>query len=404
MPIEDEILVVEMLIQLSPKQAKLKAGLQEYFEDLITPALKSELNDPNHFEGGGPEFKKAMRTMVVDGWIGLSWKKELGGKELSPIEQYIFVETVMRTGFPFPFLTTESVGPMIAEHGSDWAKEEIATKILKGELFFGIGYSEPNSGTDLASLQTKAIKDADGYLINGQKMWTSLANVSDYIWLAARTDFEAKNHKGISMFIVPTDDPGFSMTAINTLGDVRTNATFYDNIRVPETHLVGQPNQGWSLITSQLNLERLALVNHGPVEELYKNVLKLAATTKINNDQYLTDLSWVKNNFAQVYSGIEALKLICWKQTWIMESGHLNMAEASVAKVYGSEFFIQAYRLLMEIMGELSLLKNDSELSILNAKLERMYRTASILTFGGGTNEVQRDIIAMAGLLMPRTR
>ena len=404
MPIEDEILVVEMLIQLSPKQAKLKAGLQEYFEDLITPALKSELNDPNHFEGGGPEFKKAMRTMGVDGWIGLSWKKELGGKELSPIEQYIFVETVMRTGFPFPFLTTESVGPMIAEHGSDWAKEEIATKILKGELFFGIGYSEPNSGTDLASLQTKAIKDSNGYLINGQKMWTSLANVSDYIWLAARTDFEAKNHKGISMFIVPTDDPGFSMTAINTLGDVRTNATFYDNIRVPETHLVGQPNEGWSLITSQLNLERLALVNHGPVEELYKNVLKLAATTKINNDQYLTDLSWVKNNFAQVYSGIEALKLICWKQTWIMESGHLNMAEASVAKVYGSEFFIQAYRLLMEIMGELSLLKNDSELSILNAKLERMYRTASILTFGGGTNEVQRDIIAMAGLLMPRTR
>jgi alkylation response protein AidB-like acyl-CoA dehydrogenase len=404
LPIEDEILVVEMLIQLSPKQAKLKAELQEYFEGLITPALKSELNDPNHFEGGGPEFKKAMRTMGVDGWIGLSWKKELGGKELSPIEQYIFVETVMRTGFPFPFLTTESVGPMIAEHGSDWAKEEIATKILKGELFFGIGYSEPNSGTDLASLQTKAIKDSNGYLINGQKMWTSLANVSDYIWLAARTDFEAKNHKGISMFIVPTDDPGFSMTAINTLGDVRTNATFYDNIRVPETHLVGQPNQGWSLITSQLNLERLALVNHGPVEELYKNVLKLAATTKINNDQYLTDLSWVKNNFAQVYSGIEALKLICWKQTWIMESGHLNMAEASVAKVYGSEFFIQAYRLLMEIMGELSLLKNDSELSILNAKLERMYRTASILTFGGGTNEVQRDIIAMAGLLMPRTR
>jgi len=393
-----------MLIQLSPKQAKLKAELQEYFEGLITPALKSELNDPNHFEGGGPEFKKAMRTMGVDGWIGLSWKKELGGKELSPMEQYIFVETVMRTGFPFPFLTTESVGPMIAEHGSDWAKEEIATKILKGELFFGIGYSEPNSGTDLASLQTKAIKDSNGYLINGQKMWTSLANVSDYIWLAARTDFEAKNHKGISMFIVPTDDPGFSMTAINTLGDVRTNATFYDNVRVPETHLVGQPNQGWSLITSQLNLERLALVNHGPVEELYKNVLKLAATTKINNDQYLTDLSWVKNNFAQVYSGIEALKLICWKQTWIMESGHLNMAEASVAKVYGSEFFIQAYRLLMEIMGELSLLKNDSELSILNAKLERMYRTASILTFGGGTNEVQRDIIAMAGLLMPRTR
>ena len=401
---QDEILVAEMLIQLNAKQVKLKSELQEYFEGLMTPALKAELNIPKHFEGGGPEFKNAMQTMGADGWIGLSWKKELGGKELSPMEQYIFVETVMRTGFPFPFLTTESVGPMIAENGSDWAKEEIATKILQGKLIFAIGYSEPNSGTDLASLQTKAIKEIDGYLINGQKMWTSLANFSDYIWLATRTDFEVKNHKGISIFIVPTDDQGFSMSAINTLGDVRTNATFYDNILVPDSYLVGKLNQGWSLITSQLNLERLALVNHGPVEELYKNVLSLAHQTKINNDQYLTDLSWVKHNFAQVYSGIEALKLICWKQTWIMESDQLNMAEASVAKVYGSEFFIEAYRLLMEIMGELSLLKNESELSILNAKLERMYRTASILTFGGGTNEVQRDIIAMAGLLMPRTR
>ena len=401
---QDEILVAEMLIQLNAKQAKLKSELQEYFEGLMTPALKAELNNPNHFEGGGPEFKNAMQTMGADGWIGLSWKKELGGKELSPMEQYIFVETVMRTGFPFPFLTTESVGPMIAENGSDWAKEEIATKILQGKLIFAIGYSEPNSGTDLASLKTKAIKEKDGYLINGQKMWTSLANFSDYIWLATRTDFEVKNHKGISIFIVPTDDQGFSMSEINTLGDVRTNATFYDNILVPDSYLVGKLNQGWSLITSQLNLERLALVNHGPVEELYNNVLNLAHQTKINKDQYLTDLSWVKHNLAQVYSGIEALKLICWKQTWIMESDQLNMAEASVAKVYGSEFFIEAYRLLMEIMGELSLLKNESELSILNAKLERMYRTASILTFGGGTNEVQRDIIAMAGLLMPRTR
>ena len=393
-----------MLIQLNSNQKKLKHELQEYFKGLITPELKTELTNPEHFEGGGPEFKKAMRTMGADGWIGLSWKKEFGGKELSPIEQYIFVETVMRTGFPFPFLTTESVGPMIAEYGSDWAKDEIATKILQGKLIFGIGYSEPNSGTDLASLQTKAIKDGNGYLINGQKMWTSLANFSDYIWLAARTDFEAKNHKGISMFIVPTNDPGFSLTAINTLGDVRTNATFYENIKVPDSHLVGELNQGWSLITSQLNLERLALVNHGPVEELYKDVLEFAQNTKIDNDKSLSDLSWVKQNFAQIHSGIEALKLICWKQTWIMESNQLNMAEASVAKVYGSEFFIEAYRLLMEIVGELSILKNNSELKVLNARLERMYRTASILTFGGGTNEVQRDIIAMAGLLMPRSR
>ena len=392
-----------MKIELTKNQQKLKDELKEYFSALLNKELLSEMSDPEFFEGGGPEFKKALKIMGQDGWIGLSWPKEFGGKEFTPIEQYIFVEEIMRTGFPFPFLTTESVGPMIAQYGSDWAKETIAKSILRGETIFAIGYSEPNAGTDLASLKTQALPDKEGFKINGQKIWTSLANYADYIWLAARTNNEVKKHKGISMFIVPTDDDGFSYTPIQTLGDVTTNMTYYDDIYVSKDNLVGELNSGWNLITSQLNLERLALVNHGPVDELYHQLLSLAKSTKVDSINVLSDIDWVKSNFAKIYSGLETLKLICWKQVWGMENNVLSMTDASLAKIYGSEYFIEAYRMMMEIFGELSIIRDDS-LSILNSRLERMYRTASILTFGGGTNEVQRDIISMAGLLMPRSR
>ena len=392
-----------MKIELTKNQQKLKDELKEYFSVLLNKELLSEMSDPQFFEGGGPEFKKALKIMGQDGWIGLSWPKEFGGKEFTPIEQYIFVEEIMRTGFPFPFLTTESVGPMIAQYGSDWAKETIAKSILRGETIFAIGYSEPNAGTDLASLKTQALPDKEGFKINGQKIWTSLANYADYIWLAARTNNEVKKHKGISMFIVPTDDDGFSYTPIQTLGDVTTNMTYYDDIYVSKDNLVGELNSGWNLITSQLNLERLALVNHGPVDELYHQLLSLAKSTKVDSTNVLSDIDWVKSNFAKIYSGLETLKLICWKQVWGMENNVLSMTDASLAKIYGSEYFIEAYRMMMEIFGELSIIRDDS-LSILNSRLERMYRTASILTFGGGTNEVQRDIISMAGLLMPRSR
>ena len=392
-----------MKIELTKNQQKLKDELKEYFSALLNKELLTEMSDPQFFEGGGPEFKKALKIMGQDGWIGLSWPKEFGGKEFTPIEQYIFVEEIMRTGFPFPFLTTESVGPMIAQYGSDWAKETIAKSILRGETIFAIGYSEPNAGTDLASLKTQALPDKEGFKINGQKIWTSLANYADYIWLAARTNNEVKKHKGISMFIVPTDDDGFSYTPIQTLGDVTTNMTYYDDIYVSKDNLVGELNSGWNLITSQLNLERLALVNHGPVDELYHQLLSLAKSTKVDSTNALSDIDWVKSNFAKIYSGLETLKLICWKQVWGMENNVLSMTDASLAKIYGSEYFIEAYRMMMEIFGELSIIRDDS-LSILNSRLERMYRTASILTFGGGTNEVQRDIISMAGLLMPRSR
>jgi alkylation response protein AidB-like acyl-CoA dehydrogenase len=391
-------------IEFTPEQLNLQREIRQYMKDIMTPELAQEMRNPEYFEGGGPEFRRLLKKMGSDGWIALSWPKKYGGREASPIEQYIFTDEVMRAGFPYPFLTTESVGPVLAEHGSEEIRKTVVQGILKGEVIIAVGYSEPSAGTDLASLTTKAEKTADGWLINGQKMWTSLANYADYVWLAARTDPDAaKPHKGLSMFLMPVDNPGFSLTPVHTLG-VRTNATYYQDVQLPDSALVGELNNGWRMITGQLNRERLSLVNYGPIAALYEETAQWAAQTLGGDGQPIINQPWVQANLAKVKIGAEALRLICLKQAWAMTGGNLAMADASAAKVYGSEFFVECYRMLLEIMGQAGALHRDSIGAILQGKLEMRYRVGSVLTFGGGANEVQRDIISAAGLWMPRSR
>jgi len=390
-----------MRIEFTPEQEALQSQIRAYMHERMTPQMRLEMKDPEFMEGGGPEFRKQFARMGRDGWISLSWPKSLGGSEASPMEQYIFTEEVMASEFPYPFLTTEAIGPVLNEFGSEAVREEAVRGILRGEVVIAIGYSEPGAGTDLASLTTRAERDGDDWVINGQKMWTSLANFADYVWLAARTDPDPeKKHKGLTMFLVPTSTPGFSATPVWTLG-CRTNATYYDNLRLPDCYRVGEVNRGWKLITGQLNRERLSLVNHGPVCKLYQEVGAWAAATTVAGGQRLIDKPWVQRNLAVVKSGLEALRMICLKQSWAMGEGALGMAEASAAKVYGTEFFVEAYRLLLEVMGQAGTICQDSPGAILQGKLEQRYRVGSILTFGGGCNEVQRDIIAAAGLHMP---
>ena len=393
-----------MNIELTTKQKALQQEVREYMKTIMTPELLEEMKHPEYKEGGGPEFRKQYARMGADGWIGLSWSRELGGREMTHLEQYIFTDEVVRSGFAYPFLTTEAVTPVIAANANEEVREEVVGGVRDGKVVIAIGYSEPNAGTDLASLTTRAERDGDDWIINGQKMWTSLANFADYVWLAARTDPDAsKKHKGLTMFLVPTTLAGFSHTPVHTLG-VRTNATYFSDIRLPDKYRVGEINGGWKLITGQLNIERLSLFTHGQVDSLYQGVCEWAAETASPSGGKLIEQPWVQHNLARVKTGLEAVKLICWKQAWSMDQGALDMADASVAKVYGSEFFVELYRLLLEVMGTAGTISSESPGAILKGKLEFRWRVGSILTFGGGANEVQRDIIAMAGLWMPRTR
>jgi alkylation response protein AidB-like acyl-CoA dehydrogenase len=393
-----------MNIELTAEHKALEQEVRTYMKSVMTPELAEEQKNPEFKEGGGPEFRKQYARMGADGWIGLSWSKELGGKELSHVEQYIFTNEVVRSGFAYPFLTTEAVTPVIAANANAEVREEVVGGVRKGKVVIAIGYSEPNAGTDLASLTTKAERDGDDWIINGQKMWTSLANFSDYVWLAARTDPDAsKKHKGLTMFLVPTNIEGFSLTPVHTLG-VRTNATYFSDVRLPDKYRVGEINGGWKLITGQLNIERLSLFTHGQVDSLFQGVCEWAADTTAPGGGKLIEQPWIQHNLAKVKNGLEVVKLICWKQAWLMDQGPLNMADASVAKVYSSEFFVELYRLLLEVMGQAGSIATHSPGAVLKGKIEFRWRVGSVLTFGGGTNEVQRDIIAMAGLWMPRTR
>lgn len=395
-----------MKLAFTDEQEQLRRDIRAYITSMMTDQLRAELHQDFKGEGGGPIWRECMRKLGRDGWIGLGWPKEYGGQAKGPMEQYIFFAEVAKAGFPFPFLTSESVGPALAAYGDDGLKDEVIPKILSGETNICIGYSEPGAGTDLASLKTRAVKDQDGYYtINGQKMWTSLAEFADYIWLAARTGDvdDLGKHGSISMFLIPMDTPGISITPVYTLGSVRTNATYLQDVRVHESRLVGGENGGWKVIMSQLNRERLALVSHGPSTGLFKKVCEYAADTQLPNGERLIDQDWVKMNLARARQGFEAIRMICYKQAWeIATTGNLDMAEASSAKIFGSEFLVEAVRGLMEVLGYGSTMHMQSEHNVLEGELERLYRTLSILTFGGGTNEIQRDIISIFGLSMPR--
>jgi len=388
-----------MRIDFSAEQKELRERLRAYFAELMSAELEEEVSSG---EGGGPLFRRALEQLGRDGWLGIGWPRSYGGQGRPAIEQYLFAEEAQRAGFPFPFLTINTVAPTIQQFGSDEQKAEFLPRILAGKCLFAIGYSEADAGTDLASLKTKAVRDGDDWIISGQKLWTSLAEFADYVWVAARSDPEAEKHAGISMFIVDTKSPGFSCTPIQTIGSVRTNATYYDDVRVPASRLVGGEGAGWSLIVNQLKHERVSLMSAGLMERLFAETVALSRETRAADGGRIIDEPWVQMSLARVEAKIEILKLLNWRQASSAGTQALDYAEASTVKVYGSELYIEGYGLLLEVLGQAGYLRRGSRGQVLKGRIERMYRSMLILTFGGGTNEIQRDIIAVAGLGMPR--
>ncbi len=389
-----------MQISYTPEQEALRRELRTYLEGLIDDEARARLQG----DTVSAEGKAIWKQMCADGWAGLGWPKEYGGQERDPIDQFIFFDESMRAGAPVATLTLNTVGPTIMNYGSEWQKEFFLPKILAGDIHFAIGYSEPGAGTDLAALQTRAVRDGDEYVINGQKMWTSLARGSDYLWLACRTDPGAKKHKGISVIIVPLDTPGITLQPLHLMASHDINATYLDDVRVPAKYLVGEENGGWGLITNQLNHERVTLCSSGSPERTLADVRAWAQQTRLPDGRRVIDQEWVQLNLARVHARLEFLRLANWKVAWSAANNTLAPADASTVKVFGTEFYLEAYRLLMEVLGPRSSTKLGSPAAVLHARLEMMVRGAIILTFGGGTNELQRDLIAMFGLGFPRSR
>ncbi|CAM2843904.1 acyl-CoA dehydrogenase [Mycobacterium intermedium] len=380
----------------TPEQERLRLDYRRRLEAVMTPERRAAV--AGQLEGGAA-VAECRRALGDAGLLGVAWPVEYGGGGLTPLEQYIFAEEARRVNAPLPMITLNTVGPTLIQYGTDEQKNKFLPAILKGTVDFAIGYSEPGAGSDLASLRTTAVRDGDEFVINGSKMFTSGAEFADYIWLAARTDPTVKKHKGITLFIVPTDAPGFSWKPLRTMPGVSTYYTFYDDVRVPESAIVLGENQGWKLVTNQLNLERAALGNLGALEPLFHKTLDWAKTTPLD-DGMVIDQPWVQQALARVEAQVAAYRLLNLRVNATMSSGPLGMGQASAAKVFGTELTQQVARELLDIVGQPGVRKGSA--APLKGELESAYRLAVINTFGGGANELQRDIIAMAGLLMPR--
>ena len=392
-----------MFLAETPDQQALRKELREYFAAMLTPEVRAELGE----SGEGKEiFRTLVRQMGADGWLGLGWPKEFGGQGRPATDQFIMFDEIQRAHAPFPFVTVNTVGPAIMAHGTEAQKAFFLPGILRGEINFAIGYTEPESGTDLASLRTSAVLDGDEWVINGNKVYTSGANQADYVWLACRTDTDAPKHQGITLIIVPTTAKGFEWTPIVTVGGVTTTATYYTDVRVPKDSVIGEVNGGWKLITMQLNHERVGLAAlSGLTERLLDDLVTWCKVTPSggSNGEKMIDVPWVQLDLAKCSALLDAIRLMTWKLAKSVADNTLGPAEASGVKVFGTERAVEVYRIMQGILGPVSHLRDGSPGAVLHGEVERAARAAQINTFGGGVNEIQRELVATAGLGLVRS-
>jgi len=384
-----------MYIELTPEQRQLQAEFRQYFQNLISPEEAAEMEVDRH----GKAYRAIIRRMGADGKLGVGWPKEFGGLGLGPIEQQIFVNEAARAEVPLPAVTLQTVGPTLQTYGTELQKKKFLPAILAGEVHFAIGYSEPEAGTDLASLRTSAVRHGDEYIVNGQKIWTTGGHDADYVWLACRTDPEAAKHKGISILIVDTKDPGYSWTPIILSdGAHHTNATYYNDVRVPADMLVGEENAGWRLITTQLNHERVMLGPAGKIAGIYDRIQAWASKPRGNGVTPI-DQDDVKRSLGEIHSIWRVNELLNWQ---VASSGEtVEVADAAATKVFSTERIQRIGRLAEEIVAKYGNPAEEETAELLKW-LDSHTKRNLVITFGGGVNEVMREQVAAAGLKVPR--
>jgi alkylation response protein AidB-like acyl-CoA dehydrogenase len=387
-----------MQLELSDEQKALRDELRAYFEDLITPEERDLLLVERH----GEVYREVVRRMGRDGWMGVGWPQEYGGRGFGEVEQQIFANEASRADIPLPSVTLQTVGPTLQVYGSQRQKDLFLPRILSGDVHFAIGYSEPDAGTDLASLRTSARRDGDHYVVNGQKLWTTGGHEADYVWLAVRTDASAPKHKGISVLIVDTTDPGYSWTPIITCdGAHHVNATYYHDVKVPLDMLVGEENQGWRLITTQLNHERVMLGPAGRIEGLRDRVRAWCETHGTPEGARVLDQPDVRQVLAETAAVIRVNELLNYQVAAAGASGPVSVADASASKIFSSDRIQHLGRLLGEVVSRYGD-PADPDTERLMRWLDSHAKRNLVLTFGGGVNEVQRELVSMTGLGLPR--
>jgi alkylation response protein AidB-like acyl-CoA dehydrogenase len=382
--------------ELDAAQTAWLAEVRVFLTETVTPALRSELSEHNQELPNG-EVTAFRRKIGEQGWFGLNWPSEYGGLGLGAVYQHLLMREFEYWGVPGPDLTVTSVAPMIMRHGTEQNKREFLPPIARGELICALGYSEPEAGTDLASLRTRAVRDGDEWVITGSKIWNSVANRATHEWLCARTDPSAQRHRGISVIMVPTDLPGVEIRPLYAWSGYRTNEAFFDEVRVPVGNLIGELNRGWTYITGALDLERGALTNAGDLRRALDELTTLAT----GDNSAMLQTPGLRRRLAQAEADVEAAELMGYQAASLLESGVIPTIEVSVEKIFTSELRQRIADLAIDLLGPDGLLAYRSPGAPVDGKFERLYRVSPLMRFGGGTNEVLRDVIAQRGHGMP---
>ena len=386
-----------MDFSLSPEQEAFEKEIRRFVDENLTPELRAEVEREQY--SIGPLGKQFLKLMGRRRLLGIGWPREYGGQGRGAIEQWLFLEEMAAENLPTGALTLSSAGPTLMRVGSEQLKGEYLPKILSGEVEFAIGYTEPNAGSDLASLQTLAVRKGDSYVINGRKIYTSAAHHSTHIWLLARTEPNAPKHRGISILIVPIDAPGVTIRPLYTMGSERSNEVFFQDVWIAAGNLVGEENKGWYYVSMALDFERL--MPHRRTRRFLDNLIEYAKNTVVDG-QPLSKRPRVRTTLARLAVDVEVTRLLSLRSAWMLERGQVPNAEASILKVWITELNERIARAAQDIMGPYASLRENDPLAPVEGRLEKLYRGFPMHKFAGGTNQVMRNIIAQRGMGMPR--
>ncbi len=387
----------------SPEDAAFRQEVRDFLRDELPHDLRAA-DDAILGVGIGEDERERdwLRTLAKRGWVAPAWPKAYGGAGLSVMQQFVFNEEMARAAAPRPnCLAIGLAGPTIIVHGTEEQKREHLSGILSGEQFWCQGFSEPGSGSDLASLQTRAVEDGDDYIINGQKIWTSGAHRSQRMMLLARTDPDVPKHKGISYFLLNMKSPGITVRPLTNIADTPSfNEVFFDNVRVPKSDLLGELHRGWYVATTTLDFERSGIINGVSLQRL---VHELAAFVR-DRDRVRDDpgLETVRHELADRAIEARISIVLSYRVATMQAKGIVPNQEASITKLFGSELAQRIARTGVKLSGLYGQLRAGSARAPLGGRLDAMYRIAVGSTLAGGTSEIQRGVIAQRGLGMPR--
>lgn len=372
--------------------------VRAFIKQEATPELRAETRALGGIFGG-VEGRKFIKKFAARGWLTADWPKEYGGLDSPEMVTYRFRDEMAYAGVPSVFVGAHMAGPTILRFGSEELKKEFLPPLAKGEVEYALGYTEPQAGSDLSSLNIRAEDKGDFFLVNGQKTFNTSTHVSDYHWLAARTDFDAPKHKGISMMIVDLKSPGITIRPLITMADWRTNEVYYDDVQVPKKHLVGEKNKGFYYLMAALDFERM--FPFGGYRRLFEEIVEYAKETVVEGKP-LSKNPLIRQKLGQMAIELEVTKLLYYQLPYMLDKGMIPNYQSSMEKMFATEVAQRITKTGMEVLGLYGQLKEGSQWVPLAGKVEHYYRWSVVETIYAGTSEIQRNIIAMRGLGLPR--